>query len=168
VNRNERVRRRLAHRLNTAYANGLISDDTYTHRLDQLLTQRLIDAHSLVGDLTERTSHRGLLGSLRDSVDALLRPFHFGERSRENTVLALDWTGTVEELVIGRSATCDVIVKRPEVSRRHARLVFRDGSWFVHDLASTNGTTVNGTRVGRCRLLAGDRLDIGGHRLEID
>ena len=168
MNRNERVRRRLAHRLNSAYANGLISDDTFTHRLDQLLTQRLIDAHSLVGDLTERTSHRGALESVRDSVYALLRPLRFGARSEPCTMLALDWTGAVEELVIGRSETCDVVVTRPEVSRRHARLVFRDGSWFVHDLASTNGTTVNGTRVGRCRLLAGDRLDVGGHRLEID
>ncbi len=83
-------------------------------------------------------------------------------------MLALDWSGAVDELIIGRSHRCDVILTSPDVSRRHARLLFRDGSWFVQDLESTNGTTVNGTRVGRCRLEPGDKLGVGGHRLEID
>ncbi len=158
----ERVRRRIESRLNAAYADGLISHDTHARRLDDLLSHRLIDAQKLVGDLTERAARRGVFAAVRDGLRAHLRP----RAARE--VLALDWSGTVDELIIGRSHTCDVIVTRPEVSRRHARLVFRDGSWFVHDLGSTNGTTVNGTRVGRCRLEAGDELTIGGHRLEID
>ncbi len=33
------------------------------------------------------------------------------------------------------------------VSGRHAAVVFRDGSWIVRDLASTNGTFVNGVRI---------------------
>ena len=33
------------------------------------------------------------------------------------------------------------------VSSRHARLVKCNGSWYVEDLESTNGTRVNGTRV---------------------
>jgi FHA domain len=162
VAQTERIRRRIERRLNAAYADGLISHDTHVRRLDDLFTHRVINAHNLVGDLTERTSRRGAVAAVRDALRARRRARAASE------VLALDWTGTVEELILGRSQTCDVVVTRPEVSRRHARLLFRDGSWFVHDLGSTNGTTVNGTRVGRCRLEAGDELTIGGHRLEID
>jgi pilus assembly protein CpaF len=54
------------------------------------------------------------------------------------------------------------------VSRRHARLLFRDGSWVLQDLQSTNGTTVNGVPVGRCQLRPGDRLIFGTACLRVD
>jgi pilus assembly protein CpaF len=54
------------------------------------------------------------------------------------------------------------------VSRRPARLVFRDGGWILQDLGSTNGTLVNGEPAGRCRLQPGDHLVIGDHHLRID
>lgn len=162
MDRTERVRRRLQHRLGAAYADGLISHDTFARRVDELLAMRLIDSHRLVGDLSERSNRRGVLATVRESLRTRFWP------PSDDEVLALDWTGTASELVIGRSRSCDVVVDHPEVSRRHARLVFRDGSWFVQDLESMNGTTVNGTRVGRCRLLAGDRLVVGGYPLKID
>jgi pSer/pThr/pTyr-binding forkhead associated (FHA) protein len=56
----------------------------------------------------------------------------------------------------------------PTVSRRHARLNFRDGSWVLQDLDSTNGTLVNNTRIVRCRLLPGDHLVIGSEHLLVD
>jgi hypothetical protein len=34
----------------------------------------------------------------------------------------------------------------------HARLAFRDVRWILRDLASTDGTLVKGTKVGRCEL----------------
>ena len=40
----------------------------------------------------------------------------------------------------------------------HGRLLFRDGHWVICDLGSTNGTMVDGVRIGRCRLHAGDRV----------
>jgi pSer/pThr/pTyr-binding forkhead associated (FHA) protein len=55
-----------------------------------------------------------------------------------------------------------------EVSRRHARLRFRDGTWLLQDLESTNGTTVNDVRVGCCQLHPGDRVVLGDARLTID
>ena len=54
------------------------------------------------------------------------------------------------------------------VSRRHARLSFRDGHWVLRDLDSTNGTRVNGQRVIRCRLEPGDRLRLGSAELLVD
>jgi pSer/pThr/pTyr-binding forkhead associated (FHA) protein len=35
----------------------------------------------------------------------------------------------------------------PTVSRRHALVSFRDGVWTLTDLASTNGTWINGARI---------------------
>jgi len=38
----------------------------------------------------------------------------------------------------------------------------------IHDLQSTNGTTVNNVRIGRCQLRPGDRLMLGSEQLTID
>jgi pSer/pThr/pTyr-binding forkhead associated (FHA) protein len=83
-------------------------------------------------------------------------------------VLALDWSGDRETLLIGRDPGCDIPLQEDTVSRRHARLLFRDGTWIVQDLRSTNGTFVNGTDVGRCQLRPGDRLQLGQQLIDID
>src|SRR6185437_7106762 len=83
-------------------------------------------------------------------------------------LLALDWTGGCQELVIGRHPSCEVVVADETVSRRHAQLTFRDEGWVLQDLHSTNGTRVNGQYVGRCRLRPGDRLSLGHQLLRVD
>ncbi len=84
-------------------------------------------------------------------------------------MLALDWAGGQSELLVGRHHECDVVLLGSTgVSRRHARLIFRDGNWVLQDLKSTNGTTVNGVRVGRCEVRPGDLLELGDARLQID
>ena len=55
------------------------------------------------------------------------------------------------DLVIGRTETCDIVLPAHMVSRRHARIVYRNGQHMVEDLGSTNGTFVNRGR----RLLPG-------------
>ncbi len=151
--------------LNTAYADGLLSANTLSHRLDELYGSLLLDPEPLIGDLSQRTSHRGLWASLQDSIAGR---FRVTDSLRRWTVLALDWTGGCDQLSVGRSRGSDVVLSDPEVSRRHAQLRFRDGKWILEDLQSRNGTTVNGVRVGRCELRPGDRLVIGGHELEVD
>ena len=47
----------------------------------------------------------------------------------------------------GRSRQCDVIVDDPNVSRQHAEVRPRGGSWVLTDLGSTNGSRLNGRRV---------------------
>jgi pSer/pThr/pTyr-binding forkhead associated (FHA) protein len=83
-------------------------------------------------------------------------------------LLALDWTGGRDELVIGRHPSCDLVLEEATVSRRHALLTFRDGGWTVQDLESTNGTHLNGQWVGRARLRPGDRLALGRQLLRVD
>jgi FHA domain len=144
-------RHRLARTLNAAYAEGLLSEHTLLRRLDELLASPVVDPVGLVGDLTRRVPRRR-------------------RRRRDDTaiLLALDWSGAQEELVIGRHPDCEVVMTNATVSRRHARLIFRDGGWIIQDLESTNGTRLNGKLVGRCRLRPGDQLALGHQLLQID
>ncbi len=80
----------------------------------------------------------------------------------------MDWNDASHELSIGRGTGCDVVLADITVSRRHARLIPRDGMWVLHDLSSTNGTFLNGHRVTRCQLRPGDRLALGEALLRVD
>lgn len=68
-----------------------------------------------------------------------------------------------EGLEIGRSS--GIAVSLPDVlsvSRRHARLLYREGHVLLEDLGSTNGTYLNGRRVHDAeRLTSGDRFQVG-------
>lgn len=64
--------------------------------------------------------------------------------------------------IIGRSKDCDCVIRDPNISRRHAQLRRRsNGAWEIEDLDSTNGVEVNGRRVSRSRLAAGDEVTLG-------
>ena len=66
--------------------------------------------------------------------------------------------GTV---VVGRSRSCELRLPDADTSRRHAKIVSQDDAFVIHDLASTNGTYVNGVRVEEHVLRPGDRIQIG-------
>ena len=167
-------RDRLAGTLGAAFAEGLLSEQTLSHRLGLLFGPRLIEPRRVIGDLSLRARRRPpVLASLAAAMAAANRAAQElvrAGRPREPAplVLALDWSGGPQELVVGRGPACDIALANLTVSRRHARLVFRDGTWVVHDLASRNGLTVNGTAVGRCRLQPGDRLGFGLQLVDVD
>jgi hypothetical protein len=163
-------RRRMARALNTAYGEGLLSEHTLAYRLDLLFGNELVEPRSLIGDLTVRTPERALPDALARTLRSVGRLAGLIDRLEPlpPTLLALDWTGAADELLLGRHHACDVVLGHISVSRRHARLSFRDGHWILRDLESTNGTSVNGTRVVRCRLLPGDRLMLGDEPLLVD
>lgn len=79
-----------------------------------------------------------------------------------------EWTAG--ELVVGRSAGADLAIDDASMSRRHARLFFDAGHWFVEDLGARNGTSLNGQRVAdrAVRLGAGDVLRLGDTLLTIE
>jgi len=67
-----------------------------------------------------------------------------------------------ETCIVGREPINDVVLADPEVSRRHARLVLRNGTYHIEDLSSTNGTYINGRRISSLTPLAhGDVIDFG-------
>jgi len=164
-------RKRLAQRLKAAYADGLLSHETFTSRLDQALSPGLVDPWRLVGDLSSRAPKQTRRSATRWRSSEHLRTWTRRARSPDDDecqLLALDWAGGTSEMLIGRHRSCDVVLTSDAVSRRHARIFFRDGGWILQDLESTNGTRVNGVRVGRCRLRPGDRLRLGTEDLRID
>jgi len=64
--------------------------------------------------------------------------------------------------VLGRDSTADIALNDESVSRRHARIVQRDGHYDIEDLGSTNGTFVAGAPTqGRVRLFDGMRVQMG-------
>jgi pSer/pThr/pTyr-binding forkhead associated (FHA) protein len=66
----------------------------------------------------------------------------------------------------GRSTESDVFLDDVTVSRKHAIFERRDeGSWFVRDLGSLNGTYVNGEQVDETKLASGDEVQIGRFKL---
>lgn len=59
----------------------------------------------------------------------------------------------------------DVTLDDPLVSGRHCSVSFNEGSWWVHDLGSTNGTLLDGKMIKSSKLPPGTELTIGGCRL---
>jgi hypothetical protein len=69
---------------------------------------------------------------------------------------------TGDQVLVGRSRECEVVIPDPNVSRRHAELRRDEGGrWAIADLGSTNGVKVNGRRVDRAPLEPGDRITLG-------
>lgn len=65
-------------------------------------------------------------------------------------------------LLIGREGA-DVVIDETKISRKHAEIsLLGPDAYFIRDLASTNGTFVNGRRVtDKVPLKSGDRIRIG-------
>ncbi|HEX4478370.1 MAG TPA: FHA domain-containing protein [Polyangiaceae bacterium] len=73
------------------------------------------------------------------------------------------------EINIGRVQGNDLMLAKGNVSKRHARLVFRDNRFIVTDLNSTNGTYVNRRRISQATIVRqGDRIYIGDFVLRVE
>jgi ABC-2 type transport system ATP-binding protein len=70
------------------------------------------------------------------------------------------------EMVLGREGA-DVIIRDPEVSRRHALLRFADRILTIEDLGSLNGTWVDGKRVATTILTPGNTVQMGKTVFEV-
>jgi FHA domain len=165
-------RRQISIELNAAYGDGLLSEQTLAHRLDLVLSGRLLDPERLIGDLSLRASRRSRRNTVGRGVDSLRDTFTRRKQPAGVSpplVLALEWDHDDGQLLVGRDPdSCDVVLDHPTVSRKHAQLHHRDGAWVLQDLDSTNGTTINGKRVMRCRLEPGDRIMLGRQAVVVD
>jgi signal transduction histidine kinase/pSer/pThr/pTyr-binding forkhead associated (FHA) protein len=81
-------------------------------------------------------------------------------------------SGHTEELslvkskyTVGRSPGNNIVLEDSDVSRRHCLLRFHGQGYDVEDLASRNGTYLNGKRIEKATLGNGDQLQIGHHLL---
>lgn len=65
------------------------------------------------------------------------------------------------EVVLGRDASCALVLTDRSISRRHARVSYDGLQWSVEDLDSRNGLRIDGERVERAILHDGDEFVLG-------
>ena len=69
---------------------------------------------------------------------------------------------------IGRSGDNDIVLDAPSVSAHHAEIRYENGRYILYDKGSTNGTFVNGRRIGGPNMIkAGWRVRIGEAELVV-
>jgi pilus assembly protein CpaF len=88
------------------------------------------------------------------------------EKNGEPRLLTFD----KDEITIGRVSGNDIVLAKGNVSKRHSRFTVKSpGQIEVADLKSTNGTYVNGRKIGGPMLLsASDRVYVGDFLISID
>lgn len=62
---------------------------------------------------------------------------------------------------IGRGSACQLVLADPTVSREHAEIQYRSGSFVIADLGSSFGTFVDDQQVEQARLKDGSRIRLG-------
>ena len=75
---------------------------------------------------------------------------------------------TISEIFIGRDPACECRLDDKTISVRHAHLVYHHGQWWVEDLKSRNGTSLNGVPVSTAVVLtSGDQLRCGACKFSV-
>src|SRR5712675_3368254 len=73
------------------------------------------------------------------------------------------------EINVGRVQGNDLMLPKGNVSKHHARLLYRDGRFIVTDLKSTNGTYVNGRKISQATIVReGDKIYVGDFVLRLE
>jgi len=69
---------------------------------------------------------------------------------------------TEDKMTLGRGQKCDIVINDRHLSLEHALLRRESGSWWIYDLNSSNGTSVNGEESEAVKLADGDTVTLGG------
>jgi len=85
---------------------------------------------------------------------------HNGEVVREATISAT-------RTIIGRSDLSDIVIENQYISKQHAMLVQSEGSLFLVDLKSRNGSYVNSKKVSSKTLRNNDIVALGDFRIKV-
>lgn len=131
-------------RLRDGFADGRLTHETFSHRVDEALRARADhELGRLVADLpTSRRLRAVALATCRRVIQATDRWLRGWP-----PVLTLP-AGSQLRFTIGREPDCDMTLADETVSRWHASLErTAAGGWLLADLGSTNGTRLNGWRV---------------------
>jgi ABC-type multidrug transport system ATPase subunit/pSer/pThr/pTyr-binding forkhead associated (FHA) protein/ABC-type multidrug transport system permease subunit len=76
-------------------------------------------------------------------------------------------TAASRTIQIGRAPDCEVVLDYPMISAHHAKITEQNGSFFIEDLNSRNGTSVNRmqNRIQRAPLTASDDIFFGSYKV---
>jgi len=78
-------------------------------------------------------------------------PTHLVVTEGPRAGFSLKLAGT--EVLIGRAKNSDLVVDDEFASTQHAKLIKLEDEWLLQDLNSTNGTFINGTKLGTAEIL---------------
>jgi pSer/pThr/pTyr-binding forkhead associated (FHA) protein len=115
----------------------------------------------------QRTSRRARNGESASGADPALPPgpsdvVVYADGAKPRTVKM------AASMVVGRAPECELLLDDTYVSQQHARIFGKNGSWFVEDLGSTNGTYVNEQKLAAPAMVQpGDRIRVGTTVLEM-
>lgn len=70
-------------------------------------------------------------------------------------------------IVIGRVNDADLLLLDEKISRKHAKISTHGGRVVIEDLASRNGTFVNGVRIRSVELQEGDQIVVGSSTIQL-
>ena len=69
---------------------------------------------------------------------------------------------TQPEVTLGRDPICELWLEDEAISARHAKFSYHHGQWWIEDLNSTNGTSLNRSRLTTATVLTnGDEIRCG-------
>ena len=88
--------------------------------------------------------------------------FNFETGPLKGTIEAIDG-----EITIGRSADNDLVIDDQTISGKHCKVTFENGQYFLTDLESTNGTSVNGEKISKIALSAGQTVELGKVKINV-
>lgn len=72
-------------------------------------------------------------------------------------------------ILVGRNPEADILIDNPSISRNHAVFRREGDAWLVEDLASSNGTFLNGDKIGSPQpVKAGDEIGLGKFSIVFD
>jgi hypothetical protein len=153
-------------RLQDACAEDRLSLHTFAERLDLLFAARTHqELRALVADLPQPRALDRFLARVADMTAGSVTRCSDAWGRATAPRLALPTRGTV---VLGRSRDCQCVISDATVSRHHAMLVHTRAGWELRDLASSNGTYVNGARVSDAApVRPGDDVWIGCARFRL-
>lgn len=141
----------------------LLSDEEFVGRMNELLRQYRT-ARGFVQE-NEPDPEPEPLQANPHHADAALFALHI--RSPSGNQQRTEFSE--REITIGRSSENNLILRRNDISRRHARILVREGRFILLDLKSENGTYLNGERVGSPQVIQpGDQIAIGDYEMTIE
>lgn len=152
---------------------ALVADERQYLGAPELLAQHVETVNSNSAGNTAGSAAGGAAGSaallahIRQALErmgAIPDPLHAEEPVR--LLMRLDgqsavWHQLGPRTTIGRAAENDVRIDEGFISRRHAVVAREGDDTVIEDLGSTNGTYVNGERIGRRILRNGDLVNLG-------
>ncbi|SFK93262.1 DUF1707 and FHA domain-containing protein [Streptomyces pini] len=157
----EEDRERALEVLRESAAEGRVSNGTFEHRMDLILTARRSDEiEAAVHDLRPRPPEPALIRFV-GAVSALPGRLRRAWQTARLPELMLPAPGPYP-MSIGRAPGSVLRLSDETVSRTHAQLHSSARGWTLRDLGSSNGTWVNGRRVtGSVSVRPGDHVRFG-------